>query len=360
MEILIFFLILSILVLVHEWGHFFAARVFGVRVEEFGFGLPPRALRFFVQKGTEFTLNWLPIGGFVKLFGEDYVEEDELKPHSSERFYDKPAWQRAIILTAGVIMNFILGVFLFGIVYSYLGIPTETERVRVEEVAVDSPAEKVGIRVGEVVSEFNSEVTVTSTEQLVRLINENKGKEVRLQVVNEEGGEREIKVTPRENPPEGQGSLGVLLTNTELIKYPWWQMPFRGMLVGLKEAVAWGRQIASGILQMLYGLITGKGVPGDVAGPIGIYQVSSQVSKHGLIPTLQFMGVLSVNLAILNILPLPALDGGRLVFLGIEKLIGKKRKNRIEGYVHSVGMALLLGLMVLISLRDVLRLIKIN
>jgi len=359
-QLVIFLAILSVLVLVHEWGHYICAKIFGVRVEEFGFGLPPRARKLFTRKGTLFSLNWLPIGGFVKLYGEEYSEGDELLAGDNGRFYDKSARARAVILTAGVIMNFLLGIVLFAAVYSYVGIPVKTDRVRIVEVVADSPAAAAGLAIDERVAEFRfAEKTerITGTTQLVKLVTENAGSEIDLLVVGKDGGERGVKVTPRKDPPEGQGALGVVLSNVELTKYPWWQMPLRGAVVGLSEAIAWGRDIASGLGKMVYGLVTGKGVPKDLAGPVGIYQVSGLVIKQGFLATLQFVGVLSVNLAVLNILPFPALDGGRLIFLGVEKVIGKRRKNTVEGYVNTAGMIFLLSVMALITVRDVWRLI---
>jgi len=333
------------------------AKIFGMRVEEFGIGLPPRAKKLFSKGGTLFSLNWLPIGGFVKLFGEDM--EDEAQVASPEAFFNKPMWQRAGVLLAGVTMNFLMGIILFGVVYSYMGIPTETDRVLIIDIAKDSPAEALGIEKESVAKkiEFESkEYTFTSLDEFVNTINELKGKEILLTL--EKGGvEKVVTITPRENPPVGEGSLGVALSNIELVKFPWWQMPFRGAAVGVKEAISWGKEIAKNLGDLVGGIIAGKGVPKDVAGPVGIYQVSKEVYKIGWLAVLQFAGVLSVNLAILNIMPFPALDGGRIFFLGIEKIIGKKRKNRIEGYVHSAGMIFLLGLMVLITIRDVARLI---
>lgn len=352
MQVVIFLLILSVLVLIHEAGHFVAAKIFKVKVEEFGIGLPPKAKNLFVKWGTQFSLNWLPIGGFVKLFGEEYEAGDELLAEKSERFYNKPAWQRAIVFIAGVTMNFLLGIVLFAIVYSIIGIPTKTNRVTVSEVVAGSPAQKAGLKVDVVVEGYGS------SDQLVKFINDNKGKEVTLKVVDKQGIESEIKVTPRENPPLGEGALGIALSNVELLKFPWWQMPFRGMYEGTKEALAWGRDIAGGLWRIVYGLMTGKGVAADVSGPVGIYKVSSMVVKQGLVATLQFVGILSVNLAILNIMPFPALDGGRLVFLVIEKVIGKKLKNKVEGYFNMGGMVLLLGFMLLITVRDVIGLIR--
>jgi len=346
MQVVIFLLTLSLLILIHELGHFVAAKVFGMEVEEFGIGFPPRLKKLFVWQGTLFSLNWLPIGGFVRIKGENYEPGQE---GENEVFWSKPIWQRAVVLLAGVFGNFVLGVVLFGVVYSVMGVPTQMGRVKVVGVADNSPAAEVGIREGEVVKGFER------TDDLISLINEYKGKEITL-VFESEEGEHEVKVVPRENPPEGEGSLGVLLSDTELVKLPWWQMPVKGVVVGTKEAYAWGREIAGGLWSMVSGLMDGKGVPEDVAGPVGIYKVSSEVSSLGWLASLQFMAVLSMNLAVLNILPLPALDGGRLVFLGLEMIIGKKLKNRIEGWVHGAGMILLLGLMVLVTIRDIMKL----
>ncbi|MBI2310438.1 site-2 protease family protein [Candidatus Collierbacteria bacterium] len=366
-QLIVFFLILSVLVLVHEFGHFISARIFGIRVEEFGFGLPPRAKKLFTKWGTVFTLNWLPIGGFVKLYGEEYSHGDEIVAGEAGRFYDKPARVRAVVFVAGVIMNFLLGIFLFATVYSFVGIPVTTDRVRVEEIVADSPAEVAGLKIDDIVQKLSVSgkdpstalgmTEIKETNQLVKLVTENAGREIELLVVAKDGSERTINVTPRKDPPAGQGALGIVLSNVELRKYPWWQMPFRGAVVGLSEAIAWGKDIASGLGHMVYGLVTGRGVPKDLSGPVGIYQVSGQVIKQGFLATLQFMGVLSINLAVLNILPLPALDGGHVFFLLIEKLIGKKRKNKIEGYVNTAGMIFLLSAMALITIRDVGRLI---
>lgn len=359
-QLIIFLAILSVLVLVHEWGHYIFAKIFGVRVEEFGFGLPPRVRKLFTRKGTLFSLNWLPIGGFVKLYGEEYSPGDELVLDRSDRFYEKSARARAVILTAGVFMNFCLGIILFAVVYSFVGIPVKTDRVRVVEISANSPADKAGMKIDDKVENFRTqgaEIRIQETNQLVKLVTEHAGEEVSLKIIGKDGSKKTIVVVPRVNPPAGEGALGVMLSNVELTKFPWWQMPFRGAAVGLSEAVAWGKDIANGIWQMAYGLLTGKGVPKDLAGPIGIYQVSGQVIKQGFLATLQFVGILSINLAVLNILPFPALDGGRLIFLGVEKLIGKRRKNLVEGYVNTAGMIFLLSIMALITIRDVWRLI---
>ena len=359
MQIVVFVLMLSVLVLIHELGHFLVARLFKMRVEEFGIGLPPRARKLFSSKGTLFSLNWLPIGGFVKLFGEDM--DDPAQAASPEAFFNKPIWQRAAVLTAGVIMNFLLGVFAFGIVYTYLGIPTKTDKVIVVEVGKGTPAESAGIKLDSQIQKITfekKEIVFSGVSDFIKKVEPLKGKEIELTLLEKSGVKETIKIVPRLTPPPGQGALGVALSDVEMKMYPIWQRPFRGMAVGLSEAWSWGKEIAVNLGTVLWGIVTGKGIPKDVAGPIGIYEVSKQVYKVGWIATLQFMAILSINLAILNIMPFPALDGGRIFFLGIEMVIGKKLKNKIEGYVHTVGMVFLLGLMVLITVRDVIKLIR--
>lgn len=357
MQLIVFILILSVLILIHELGHFFFAKLFKMRVEEFGIGLPPRAKKLFTRDGTLFSLNWLPLGGFVKLYGEDM--ENQLQAASPEAFFNKPMWQRAAVLLAGVMMNFILGVIVFGIVYSYLGIPTKTDNVYVVEVVKDSPAEMMGITVDSQIKQVvynNEDVVFKGVDGFVAEIEKLKGSELQMIVADKSGVERNINITPRVNPPEGQGSLGVALSGIEMKKFPVWQMPFRGAVVGLEEAWGWGKEIVKNLGAIVVGLFTGKGLPKDISGPVGIYQISKEVYKVGWLAVLQFMGILSINLAILNIMPFPALDGGRIAFLGIEKIIGKKRKNKIEGYVNTAGMVFLLGLMVLITIKDVIKL----
>lgn len=354
-QAVVFLIILTVVVMIHELGHFLAARKFGIKVEEFGFGFPPRAFRLFRKGETEYTVNWLPIGGFVKIYGEN-GEGRELKDERA--FWAKPTWQRAIVLVAGVVMNFVLGVTLFSIVYSFLGVPAKLEGVKVVVVATNSPAAQVGLKEGMIVRELiidDEVIEVTETQSFLRLVNESRGKEISLRVRN--GGDEVIRVTPRENPPEGEGSLGIVVTDTELRMYPWWQMPFRGMYVGVWEAIGWGREVFVGLVTMVTRLVTGKGLPGDLAGPIGIYQITNQARQAGILVLLQFVGVLSVNLAILNLMPLPALDGGRLVFVFIEMITGKKLREDVEGIINFGGMVFILGLMLLITGNDLLRLV---
>lgn len=175
-----------------------------------------------------------------------------------------------------------------------------------------------------------------------------------------QGGNLLLFITPRESPPEGQGSLGVVVSSIEMKKYPFWQMPFRGAVEGIKEAMGWGTLIFSSLAKMVVDLV-GRGlVPKDIAGPVGILQVTSGVARQGILTILQFIGVLSINLAILNILPFPALDGGRLLFVLYEVVTRKRPKPSIEHWINAVGMAVLLSLIILVTVNDIQRIINMT
>ncbi len=354
MTLLIALIILSVLILVHELGHFWAAKKSGILVEEFGIGYPPRAFAKKIGE-TIYSINWLPIGGFVKLYGEDAVETGEGGVLSSRAFWAQTKFKRFLVLIAGVTMNFLLAALLFGGVYTAMGIPTETDVVKVVGVLDGSPAYDAGMQNEDVV-EMVDGVEIYSTQQFVDLINQKKGSQMEIVIRGEEGVYgKTVMVEPRENPPEGEGALGVVVSSVEMKQFVWWQMPFRGIAYGVKEAVAWGGAIAVGIYMMLKNLLVSGVVPQDVAGPVGIFQLTSSAAQAGFLSLIQFAGILSVNLAILNILPFPALDGGRLVFLGIEVITGKKVGGRIERWTHGLGMLILLFLMLLVTLNDVVR-----
>lgn len=352
MTLLIFLLILSVLVLVHELGHFLMAKKAGILVEEFGFGLPPRLWGKKIGE-TIYSINWLPIGGFVKLYGEDHSELE----NPVRTFFGQNKLVRFLVLVAGVAMNFLLGVVVFSIIYSRLGIPTQTETVRVMDVVPASPAGKAGFKPGEVVMAAARE-PIRSTDRFIEVIDANRGKEVEITLGDGTEGKygRIVKVMPREHPPEGEGALGVAISSVEMKQFPWWQMPMRGAAVGVKEAFAWGVTIGSGLAHMVSRWVVEGRAPSDVAGPVGIFQLTGGVAQAGVLAVLQFMGVLSINLAVLNLLPLPALDGGRLAFLAVETVTRRRIKPGVEKLIHAAGMIALLGLMAVVTVNDVVRL----
>ncbi|OGY18245.1 MAG: hypothetical protein A2900_04875 [Candidatus Chisholmbacteria bacterium RIFCSPLOWO2_01_FULL_50_28] len=355
MTLLLFLAILSILVFVHEMGHFIVAKRSGIRVEEFGFGLPPRV---FGKKigGTIYSFNLLPIGGFVRLFGEDGDDVRGGKAPDTQTlrhaFYSQPKRVRIAVVVAGVVMNFLLGVVLFGALYSFLGIPTLTDRIHIVGLSPESPAASV-FQLGDEIISVSGEA-ITTTDQFKTLVDTRRGQTVTFSIVRE-GSSLELQTVPRTNPPVEEGSLGVVISpKIELVRYASWQMPFRGAWYGLGEAVAWGNDILKGLGGVFRELVSGT-VPKDVGGPFEIYFLVSEVSKAGVVPLTQFMAVLSVNLAIVNLLPLPALDGGRLLFIGVEMVTGRRVRAKVEQMTHTIGMVFLLAVMLAITVRDVLR-----
>jgi regulator of sigma E protease len=358
---LIFLLILSLLVFVHEAGHFLAAKRSGIYVEEFGFGYPPRL--FSIKKGeTIYSINALPFGGFVRLFGEEEAAVNlPLKKSgiSAKRaFYGQSPLRKAIIISAGVTMNFLLAIIAFSIAYSVSGIPAETERVKVVEIASDSPAAAADFQEHDQITAMgvssNDLVTIRSTTDFLDVLNQNLDQQLFVQI---QRGMLEflVPIQPRSQPPEGQGPLGITISSVEMKFYPWWQMPFRGALEGLKEALAWGSLVIRMLGITFANLITRGQLSEGVAGPIEIYRITGQVVQFGAIAVLRFLGILSVNLAVVNILPLPVLDGGRLVFVFIEAIRGKRPDPNLERTINTIGMTFLIILLLLITMNDIIR-----
>lgn len=350
-SVFVFFIVLSILIIVHELGHFVVARKTGVMVEEFGFGLPPRLFGKKIGE-TIYSLNALPFGGFVRLHGET---DEESITNPGRAFLNKSKKTRAAIVIAGVIMNVLLAIVSFAILYSFTGIPRNTKDVKVVEIAAGSPAQTAGLVVGDIVRKVDGKA-ISSSDEFIASVEQKKGKYVVLDVETN-SATRKVTLIPRENPPAGQGPLGVTITSTEIYYPPVWQRPFYGIYFGLKDAIFWGQTVVVGLWKIVTGLFVGQ-VPKDVTGPVGIFAVTSQAAKVGILAVVNLVGILSINLAILNIVPFPALDGGRLLFIAIEKAIGRKVVPKVEAVIHTVGMVILLLLLLAITIHDVLGIIR--
>lgn len=366
---IVFFILLSVLVLIHEIGHFVAAKRFGIRVDEFGFGLPPRIWGKKIGE-TVYSVNALPIGGFVKLYGEE-GEEDGRKPEAGSRkledraFYSRPSWQRAVVLTAGVGMNFVLAL----VVLSYLftqGVFVPAKRVHVEKIVEDSPAKLAGIEINDIIIRFNN-TTIENSDQLIAQSKETAGREIEIVLARGADFNKAIRentcpnctmltrtIIPRKDTPSGQGPLGITISHFEERIYPWYQAPF----LGLKESIKLTGALLGSLGQMFGKIITLQPVR-DVAGPIGIAQVTGEAVKFGRLAVLELLGLLSLNLAIVNILPFPALDGGRLLFVIIEAVFGKRMKSQYERSLHQIGMVILLFLILLVTINDLARILKL-
>jgi len=359
LTIIVFILILGILIFTHELGHFLTAKKAGIRVDEFGFGFPPRVFAF--KKGeTTYSLNLFPVGGFVKIYGE---ERGDKITRSKRAFYNRPAWQRAIILVAGVFMNLLVAAIFLSIVHG-IGVPSFVEKgqeanyrnvqIQIVEVAKNSPAEESGIKIGDAIFglSFNQEsVQVTEVEDVQNFIAGHIGEELNFTI--KRGDETLQKVmAPRANPPEGEGATGIAMAKTGLISYPWYKAIIKGFETAGKLLVT----MISLFYLLIKTLILKGTMIGEIAGPVGIYSLTSQFVKLGLIYVLQFAAILSINLVIINALPFPALDGGRLLFLAIEKIKGKPIKFKTERLANAIGFAILILLMIIITFGDIVKL----
>ena len=356
LTIIVFLIILSILVLGHEAGHYFMAKRLGVKVEEFGFGYPPRIFGKKIGE-TIYSLNWLPFGGFVRILGEDGPELRLSKRAKKRAFYYKPKRVRAVILVTGVVINVLIGILAFTLIYARTGIPTKTDEVKIVEVLDDSPAKGAGIENGDVVVFVAGAGEIKTAQKFIEIVSQRDGEKISLTI--RRGEERlDKEVVPRKEPPEDQGPLGVVISDTEMKFYPLWLMPFYAGWYGIKEALGWAVMVVLGVKMMIWELITRGALPKGIAGPVGILQITSGVARSGLLATLQFLGILSVNLAVINIMPFPALDGGRLLFIGFEAVFGRRVRPKIERWIHIIGFAFLISLLFLVTINDVIRVIE--
>lgn len=345
--------ILGVLILVHELGHFVAARLVGIRVEEFGMGLPPRLYGYQAKSGVIYSINWIPFGGFVKMYGQDDMRVDGGAAYGDDSFIAKTPLQRAFVLVAGVIMNLLLALLIFMVIAAGHG--RAISEVSIEQVVPDSPAAVAGWQPQDRLISVAGE-EINDLRQLREFIEQYVGRE--MPVVVERGGQQvATTVIPRENPPEGQGRTGVTLRSNTVgfDRVPLWQAPVEGV------RLAWETLTLQ--VEGLKQLIAGQFSPSDLAGPIGMGQLTGEIVENRTLPlwvTLaNLAGFLSLNLFILNLLPFPALDGGRLVFVVLEMLRGgRKIAPEREGMVHFVGLMLLLTLMFVIGFSDIMRLVR--
>ena len=340
--------VFSVLVFVHEASHFLVAKWRKVAVEEFGFGLPPRlwGKKF---KGTTYSLNWIPLGGFVKLKGED---PEAAFVGDVDSFSVKSKKSRTAIILAGVLGNLLLAWLIFSFLFT-IGNPTISGKVVIEEVVSGSPAELAGLQKEDVVLAIDG-TEVGTTEDLILEVDRQAGREVGLQI-ERKGLALQTQLVPRVQPPEGEGALGIKIAMVEpevtLIKHPLWQAPW----YALREVGEITGSMVVGFGGMLVRIFTRGEVPTEVAGVVGIKAMTDIAASMGKRFFLQFVALLNLNLFIFNLLPIPALDGGRLLFLGFEAVLGRKLNPKIEKIANNLSLALLLLLSVLVTIQDISR-----
>jgi len=419
LTIITFIIILSVLVFAHEFGHFITARKLGVRAEEFGFGFPPRMFGLQTWKepklekiaeteevnidietipatdgsetikeimtdkikeidtvkkvrkwrwifgkkeltetdamyGTVYSVNWIPLGGFVKIKGEN-GENDQ----ANDSFASRPIWQRFLMLIAGVSMNIVLAIFLIIVGYM-IGLPQvidnndpraiiSDEKLQIVQVIDQSPAAKAGLMIGDTIVSIDNK-TFTNFDDLQNYVAGHTGQQLSYEIKRGQDIFTS-KITPEIIPETSKGGIGVGITLTGIVRYPW----YLSIWLGIKTTFVLIWTIILAFYQLIKGLIFGQGVSAELAGPVGIAVLTGEVARMGFIYILQFTALLSINLAIINFLPIPALDGGRALFLAIEKIKGAPVKREIENLIHNIGFVLLMVLVLLVTFHDLSR-----
>ena len=348
MSVLIFLFVLAILILSHEFGHFIVAKKNGIRVDEFAIGFPPRLFKF--KKGeTLYSINLIPFGGFVKIHGEEDERDD---PRS---FSSKSITARASVISAGVFFNLLLawlllsGGFMIGMPMSVDSAPAEAEikgaAVTIIQVQKNTPAEAAGLEAGDKLVDFGSIAAVQE------FISENRGK--KLEIKYQRGEDVFLSfVTPDANPKPGKGALGIAMDNVGIVNLA----PHRAIWEGLKAVYNITVNVSVSFFYFIIDAFRGLAGFDQVMGPVGIVSAAGSFAKLGFGYLLSFIALFSVNLAILNILPFPGLDGGRLLFLAIEKIKGSPVSPKFSSIAHGAGIAILLLLMFVITYKDIMKL----
>lgn len=352
---IIFLAVISVLIFVHEFGHFISAKRSGMKVDEFGFGFPPRV--FGIKRGeTIYSINWIPFGGFVRIHGED--GDDRNDPRS---FGSKPFWSRMKVVLAGVVMNLLFAMFLL-MIGNTVGLRKAVEdvdiarahdlEVQIYQVVPDSPAQKADLRILDVVRGFrasNGTVTEVHTAKDVSdYAQAHKGQKVTVLITRAQD-QLEKDIEFRSTYPAGQGPMGIAPILTGIYSYSWYESIWRGVYDG---AILVANTIFG--YWMLFSTLFSQGkLLADVSGPIGIASMTGQAARIGINFLIQFIAMISVNLAVLNAIPFPALDGGRAFLLIVEKIRGVPLNKKIEGAINAAGFFALLALMAFITFRDI-------
>ncbi|HBM46091.1 MAG: Membrane-associated zinc metalloprotease [Parcubacteria group bacterium GW2011_GWF2_38_76] len=365
MSIILFFVVLAVLILSHEFGHFIVAKYFGIRVDEFGFGFPPRL--FAKKKGeTEYSFNLIPFGGFVKIFGEDETDEYTKAPDEDKNrsLLNKPKKVQAAVIVAGVLFNFILAWFLLstsitlGTKVSASSLPerisVSEQKLTITHVLSGSPADKAGLKAGDEIIYLSSlEKTVQSENLLVdkvqNFIADSENETIFVGYIRDAGPAKVATTTPVAGIVSGRGAIGVSLDMVGILKLPFYKSIFEGFIITARLTM----EMVFGLLNFIYGFFVGSSSVSDVSGPVGMVGIVGEAGRRGLVELLNMTALISLNLAVINMIPFPALDGGRLLFLFVEFLKGKPINKKTTATFNAIGFMLLIALMFAVTYSDV-------
>lgn len=349
-SILEFVIAFGLLLFIHEFGHYITARLQNIEVEEFGFGFPPRLAKLFTWKGTEFTLNWIPFGAFVRPKGEN-------DPAVKGGLAAANPWRRFIVLMGGPTFNIATGILLFSILFAQIGGP-DPKTVQILEVSAGSPAEQAGLQTNDILREVNGQ-PITDTQSVISVVRENLGQEITL-TFERDKTLQDVKVTPRLNPPPNEGALGIVMGNP-VIPLTWPQAVPLAFRAAYEQAVQ--------MVSLPGQLIRGQVAPDQarMVGPVGMYDLYSQLRSRDIQAAdsnpadaaaastnrLALLAIISIAVGLTNLLPIPALDGGRIIFLLPELILRRRVSPKWENAVHAIGFTVLIVLMVYVTTQDI-------
>jgi len=369
MEVVIFIVVLVALIVVHEAGHFFVAKIAGMKVEEFGLGYPPRAAVLFKKGDTEYTLNWLPFGGFVRIEGEDAIEEDATQPspRSGRSFVDKNRFTQACVLVAGIAMNLLFAYVLLSLSL-YMGVPRALSAdeakaapdamLTVAQVLPGSPADEAGLKEGDQIKQAISGSRTFSAadgDAFTSFVAASGGTPVALDIIRD-GKEALLSAKPAagviESDPE-RPALGVAVAAVGTVREPF----FAALKDGARLTYEVAKETAAGLLHFFAGVFTLSADLSQVSGPVGIAGAVGAAAQSGFATLLSITALISINLALINLVPVPALDGGRLLFVVIEAVTRRPIKRSIANAVNGAGFAFLVLLMLAVTAHDIFKIV---
>lgn len=346
LNLIYFIIILGIIVLVHEFGHFIFAKMFGIYVYEFAIGMGPKLFHWKSKKGeTEYSIRAIPIGGFCSLAGEDLDSDDQEKIPEDRRLQSKPVWQRFLVMFFGAGNNFILA-FLLLLVIAF-GWGAVSSKPIISELVANNPAEQAGLEVGDYILKINGHKIKTSDDVSIYLQVEDKSKPI-IFTVKRDNKELDFEVVPKEEEVDGSKIYRVGIVSQGEVE--------RGFVASIQYAFTKMGALFRQMVITLKGLFTGGLSVNQLSGPVGIYSIVGTQASAGFENILYLIALLSINVGFINLIPFPAFDGGRILFLIIEKIKGSPIKAETENKIHTIGFILLLALMIYITFNDILKL----